>query len=348
LSKEFQTSKLKVLFLGTHSNETLFEKVHLLCLRDHFEVIRINLEDFLPNRVNRIEVSISSDDAIFEINDHKHYLSQFSVLWKRRISNNFMFGERVFHYLLESIPESQSRKLIKELYELRDLILIMAKKNNIRIINDYNPDCLSKPFQNLIAKNFGLLYPNMLVSNSKKNIKGFIQANNDKCITKPLGGIGYLFDEDYIMSLNTTRLTVENVDDIKPNIIFPSLVQTYIKSKYELKCILVGEELFCVKQFIEVGNIPTVDIKEAYKKKLIQNVEYELNSLTKERIIKLCKFFKLDLCTIDIIKSTEDKYYFIEINPDGIIEYYSQFLNISIYKEIFNLIKVDSNSRKNS
>jgi len=326
---------VKFLFLSTHSTEALIEKTQLYCRSKGIEVVRINLEDLIPNTTNSFQITMQDNDVSFVIQDQIHHLSDFSLVWKRRISDNFLSPGRVFETYGNSITIQLKKELTKEIYEVRDLLLHYTRKLKIAIVNDYDPICLSKPFQSITASDFHLKVPSTLVSNSMSYINSFIASGDS--ITKAMFGLGYFVDEKHIMSIKTTSLDLKYTESVSNDSIFPSFLQKQIKSKYELKCILVGEQLHCIKQYSEDGYIPTTDIKEAYRNKQITNVEYTLNEAVKSNVIKMCKYFKLDLCTMDIIRNTDEEYVFIEINPDGIIEYYSEFLTTSIHESIYQL-----------
>ena len=326
---------MKFLFLSTHSTEALIEKTQLYCLSKGIDVVRINIEDLIPNAINGFQIILKDTDVSFIIKGEVHYLKDFSLVWKRRISDNFLSPERVFKAYKDSIPVALKRSLIKEIYEVRDLLLHYTRKFKIPIVNDYDPICLSKPFQSITASDFHLKVPSTLVSNSMSHINSFIASGDS--ITKAIFGLGYFVDEKHIMSIKTTSLDQKYTDTVTNEIVFPSFLQRQIKSKYELKCILVGEQLHCIKQYSEEGDIPTTDIKEAYRNKQITNVEYTLDKTVTKNVINMCKYFKLDLCTMDIIRNTDEEYVFIEINPDGIIEYYAEFLTTSIHEHIFQL-----------
>ncbi|BDS15420.1 ATP-grasp domain-containing protein [Aureispira anguillae] len=328
---------MKFLFLSTHFTETLIEKTQLCCQAEGIEVVRINLEDLLPNKINDIPITVTEKDIAFKLNDKTHYLSEFTLIWQRRISNNFISSGRVFGNFKDIVPKPTLQQLIKEVYDLRDLILHFAQNLGTPIVNDYDIVCRNKPFQTIKANEFGLRCPSMFLSNSMTDLNSFI-AKHDATITKPVGGLGYLFEQDEIMSIKTTAVDLDYTQSVTEEMIFPSFLQERIESKYELKCILVGDELYCIKQYYEGGDIPTTDIKQAYRNNQIKNEEYHLDSKVKEKVIRLCKHFKLDLCTMDIIKSTDGGYVFLEINPDGVVEYYASFLSTSIHKQIFKML----------
>lgn len=328
---------MKFLFLSTHFTETLIEKTQLCCQAQGIKVIRINLEDLLPNKVNDIQVTITEHDVLFKLKGQTHYLSEFSLIWKRRISNNFISTGRLFENYKNIVPQYVLNKLIREVYDLRDLILHFAKNLDIPIVNNYDLTCKNKPFQTIKANEFGLRCPSMLLSNSMTDINAFV-SSHPAAITKPVGGLGYFLEGEETISIKTTSIDLEYTESITEELTFPSFIQERIRSKYELKCILVGDELHCIKQYYEGGDIPTTDIKLAYRNKQITNEEYLLDKGVKDKVIKLCKHFKLDLCTMDIIKNADGGYVFLEINPDGVVEYYSYFLSLSIHERIFKML----------
>ena len=328
----------KFLFLTTYSNESLIEKTMLHCLKQGIEVVRVNIEDFVPHQNSNLRLAILDHDVRLTVGTKQHWLSEFAVIWKRRISNNFLSPARMFSDYGNSVNSEIKTKLIAEIYEARDLLLHFAVHLKIPVINNFDPACFNKPFQSIKAAQFGLQTPSVLVSNSMVEINSFV--SNSPSITKPLGGFGYMSDNSHIMSVRTTRVDEQYTEDISAEVVFPSFLQQRIKSKYELKCILVGDQLYCVKQYsVEGGDIPTTDIKQAIVEKRIKKVQYQLKTEVADKVVKLCKSYKLDLCTMDIIYSDEAGYTFIEINPDGVVEYYGSYLDRPIHERIFSLLK---------
>ncbi|MEL6557863.1 MAG: hypothetical protein AAFQ94_06730 [Bacteroidota bacterium] len=327
----------KFLFLTTFSKESLIEKTMLHCLKHNIEVVRINIEDFVPYQNSNLQIAIMDQDVSLKVGEKQHLLSEFTLIWKRRISNNFLSAERLLAGYRDAVSPEIKRSLISEIYQVRDLLLHCANNLNIPVINDYDPVCLNKPFQSIKAAQFGLQTPAILVSNSSTEIRSFVETK--PAITKPLGGFGYMFDGSAIMSVYTTSVDQSYIENISTDVIFPSFLQERIQSQYELKCILVGGEVYCVKQYsVEDGGIPTTDIKTAIAEKKIKKVQYHLDSSVANKVVSLCQYYKLDLCTFDLIYDDQKGYIFIEINPDGIIEYYGEFLDSPIHEAIFRLL----------
>lgn len=333
---------MKFLFLSTHFKETLLEKTQLYCLAHGIEVVRINIEDLLPNATNTVQVTTTAHELLLTVQGKTHRLREFSLVWKRRISDNYFSVDGLFHAYKDRVPSFVCQSLLREIQGLRDLIVHFARHLAIPILNDYDLTCRSKPFQTVKAVELGLRTPAMMVSNVVSSIQDFFPTC-EAAITKPIGGVGYFEEGGHILSLGTSDLDLAYTEQVTTPSIFPSLVQERIPSAYELKCLLVGDELFCIKQYCEEGDIPTTDIKSAYRANQITNTAYQLHDVMKDKVIQLCHFFQLDLCTLDIIKSTAGEYVFLEINPDGVIEYYSYFLPISIHEHIFKLLLQKSN-----
>ena len=328
----------KFLFIATYSAEALVEKTMLQCLKHGIEVVRINIEDFVPHRNSIFQLTIMDHDVLLKVGKKQHFLSEFSVVWKRRISDNFMSARRIFGNYGEKLHADVTKDLILEVYEVRDLLLHCAANLSIPIVNDYDPSCGNKPFQSIKAAEFGLQTPSILVSNSSAEISSFV--GDKPSITKPLRGFGYIREDPSILTVYTTSVDQEYLDGLTSEPVFPSFLQERVKSKYELKCIMVGDELYCIKQYsIDGGDIPTTDIKKSLSENKIKKMQYHLDPQVAEKVVRLCHYYKLDLCTLDLIYSDEEGYTFIEINPDGIVEYYGTYLDKPIHLAIFQMLK---------
>ena len=119
--------------------------------------------------------------------------------------------------------------------------------------------------------------------------------------------------------------------------LFPSFLQKGIKNAYELKCIYIGGRVYAVKQQPKnPGN--TSDIKLAYKHNNVDISAYEIRNDIKLKIGELCNAFNIDICTMDFIVDDLENYYFLEINQDGVINFYSNYINDNIYEAFYKFI----------
>ena len=114
----------------------------------------------------------------------------------------------------------------------------------------------------------------------------------------------------------------------------PIYLQQYIRKQYEVRLTIIAREVYAVR--IDTKN--KIDWRLDY-----QNHRYTL-IICPEDIIKKCNQMMDDLNLIfgafDFIVTPEDKWVFLEVNPNGQWLWLEQSLNLDISKKILdNLIK---------
>ena len=114
----------------------------------------------------------------------------------------------------------------------------------------------------------------------------------------------------------------------------PIYLQQYIRKQYEVRLTIIAREVYAVR--IDTKN--KIDWRLDY-----QNHRYTL-IICPEDIIKKCyqmmDDFNLIFGAFDFIVTPEDKWVFLEVNPNGQWLWLEQSLNLDISKKILdNLIK---------
>lgn len=174
--------------------------------------------------------------------------------------------------------------------------------------------CLTKPsllrisenkaYVTYLASKIGLLVPKFIFSYNKLELNDFIASN--QCITKSISNL----------SSNTTSIKTfpcsDMVDNIYSELISPIFLQEKIDKDYEIRIIFVNKEFLAVKleSSITYSDIKLVPESEINVKKII------LPHQITESCLKLIMSLGLDFAILDFVVH-ENKYYFLEINPNG-------------------------------
>ncbi|MEM9548745.1 MAG: hypothetical protein AAGA77_22365 [Bacteroidota bacterium] len=280
------------------------------------------------------EIHLSEKGIKFRVEDQFFQLDDIDVIWKRRFNGNFsqyIINKKDF---IQDSPEI-IKYLKREVKTIEDYILNFARDLNIKIINDYDERIVDKLYQMKMANHFQLNTPKFLVSNKVNAVQQFCSGTNT--ITKPISNYGYFFEKNRIFTTGTNTFRPEHLDD-STETIFPSFVQEQIISAGELKCLLVGDKIFASLQAPNEGLISS-DIKRDYRKGAIHLSGYDIPDELKSKLLRLLKYYKLDVCTFDLIMTDKKEFRFIEINSDGIMLFYAQFIDgLDLVEEISNYI----------
>lgn len=328
---------MKVLILATSGSCPFTDIVQSRLIKDNVEVVRlslINLFDvdspyFVPFKLNQSSFT-------FEYKSKSYSLESFDVIWKRRFDGNFYNNViKVGRY--KTFPSSIIGYLEREVKAFAEGILGLARLKKIRIINDYNYQIRDKLNQIQEAKKNGLSVPDFLFTNQKASIVNLVEKY-ENLITKPCSNFGYIRDEESVYSTKTNGVESKEIQNL-PDRVFPSFFQNAIDKIYELKCIYVGGELYGVKQtIVKENNLNFVDIKFEYSNDNVELEGYSVNKEIKRKVKKLCDFYNIDVCTMDFLVDDNNNYTFLEINQDGLISYYANFLRDDIYNKLYSLI----------
>ena len=174
----------------------------------------------------------------------------------------------------------------------------------------------SKILQIKIANYYNINVPKTYVGNNYEELKKFIKnkKKNDKLIIKPLIGLGWYHKKKYY-KINPQFFDFKNIKK-KNFVLFPVTIQKYIEKKYEYRITVVNEEFFICRidnQFSE-NSLHSLDYRNADISKIPHEAS-DLPLVFKRKILKLMKYFKLNIAAIDVVLGQDNKLYFLEINP---------------------------------
>lgn len=173
-----------------------------------------------------------------------------------------------------------------------------------------------------IAQQCGLATPLSLVTNSRRTLSGFI-SKHPQAITKAVHAAGSFPIGNTIHSGMTTRITEEALPKCPHEIFFPSFFQAEIKKKYEIRVFYLEKQLFPVAIFSQRSQKTEIDYRNYDAKNPNRMEVIALPAELSEKIGVFMQKINLTCGSLDFIKSTDNQYYFLEVNPVG------QFLGIS-------------------
>lgn len=254
---------------------------------------RLNCEDLLDNTYS-IEIN---DEFKFALLGEKEYKS----IWFRRTK----------------LPQLNGLSKEDELYTLNELDNFF--KN---LFETLDTRWLSKPhfvykaenklYQLKIAKGVGFRIPETLVTNNKQKVIDFYYRLKSKVIIKPISstriispnGNSFIFtnaiSENLILNLDKYDLT-------------PCIFQENIEKAFEIRVTVVNTSVFAAVVYSQDYN----ESKQDWRRKKLKFHKFELPIFVKEKCIRLCQELNLKFGAIDLIKTPNDDYVFLEINPNG-------------------------------
>ncbi|WP_109436335.1 grasp-with-spasm system ATP-grasp peptide maturase [Aquimarina sp. AU119] len=166
-----------------------------------------------------------------------------------------------------------------------------------------------------LAKELGLDIPDSLITNSKKELLQFFKKQQ-QIITKPLYETVYFNDKSYVAFFKTNTITEEVIESL-PETFFPSLFQGYVEKDIELRAFYIEEKFYTMAIFSQLDSQTKIDFRNYNDEKPNRNVPYLLPEEIEIKIKRLMKELNLNTGSIDLIKTPDKKYVFLEVNPTG-------------------------------
>lgn len=272
------------------------------------------------NKEQEYSINFSNNEPI--INDNKTQakvkLSDFSSYWFRR------------------------GKLLKKIIEVDNI----AQANHAEIVNQYFHYLLkgkntigefytSEPNKLIVleeAKKTGLNIPVSFVVEKKEDLISLLKGGIN-LITKTIAGSSMYQFRDGVGLIYTNPVNKELVDKA-PDEFFPSLIQYEIQKKYELRVFFLEDKFWAMAIFSQKDDQTKGDYRRYNQEKGNRNVPFLLPDDIKEKMYKLMSKLGLNCGSIDLIVSTDNTYYFLEVNPIGQFGNVSHICNFQLEKEV--------------
>ncbi len=275
-----------------------------------------------------------------DFNDQYSYQNKFKSVWFR----GFMGYRDHLQKTIESMEMSKTN-----VSETRWFLGLEIRKTNAQIFHSFDNayqlpkiDKISVDKFSILrkAKELGLSIPASLITNSKKELIDFVQKHK-AIITKPLYETFSLIEENFISSFKMEIINITFVESL-PEKFFPSFFQAYIKKEIELRVFYLEGEFYSSAIFSQLDPKTKHSFKNYNESKPNRVVPYLLPKKIENKLHHLMRELSLNTGSIDLIKTTDKKYIFLEINPTGQFGAFSKKCNYFLEDEIAKtLIKND-------
>ncbi|SHG47858.1 ATP-GRASP peptide maturase, grasp-with-spasm system [Chryseobacterium oranimense] len=288
--------------------------------KDNEVILRINGDDLL-NKDFYIDVSNSE----FNFNNQKINNQIVHTIWFRRtfdqdflniepkIFNDFHNNKTLENHLLSELGT---------IYRFLESFL-----DNSVWINKYS-ESLNKLKTLKLAEKHGLKIPDTYITNKIEIINQL--ATDKNLITKPISDAVTLFDDDSHYMMYTSEVS----EIKKEGYIFPTKLQSKIDKKFELRIFYIDDVFYSMAIFSQNDHKTKVDFRNYNFKKSNRNVPYKLPVKIESSLKELVKELNLKTCSIDMIVSKDEEYYFLEINPVGQFGMVSQPCNYHLEEQM--------------
>jgi len=170
----------------------------------------------------------------------------------------------------------------------------------------------NKLLQLKTAQKIGFFIPETLITNSKIELREFFKEHSENIIIKPISQTRIQYRESSAF-IFTNPVPKSVIEDLEKYDLTPCIFQQNIPKEYELRVTVVGEEVFAAAVYSQEDSETKID----WRKKKLKFVKTTLPFEIAQLCVRIVKELSLVFGAIDLIKTPEGKYVFLEINPNG-------------------------------
>ncbi len=274
--------------------------------------LRLNAEDFGSEGCHlRLELSNTKTERSVFVDGVDVLKGDINRFWLRRDCRPSICGK--FQHEDASLQSSIQRHLTKEARAAKQSLFHML---DLPTLGDYFQMNVHKTELLLLARNAGLKIPATMVTSRKSDLLEFMDKHV-ALISKPL--VDPLFVQakgEGVFASYTEALDAQQVQ-VYPDKFFPSLFQEEIPKAYELRVFYLDAKCYPMAIFSQLDQQTAVDFRKYNTTKSNRRIPYKLPDDITKSLQQLMSEIKLDTGSIDIIRSTNGDYVFLEVNPVG-------------------------------
>lgn len=312
-----------VLIISTNGEKTTQKVIEWLYF-SNIKFIRINDNDFFQTEDFSF---FNADIENISIEQFNLKLKLFNIIWYRKFG--FFNAAKEVQYLKNKV-ESNLMGIIKtEYYGLLNSFISLLPPENLFIPNPKSLP-INKFFTLKCAHQAGLNIPNSIICNNKADLRLFKKKNN-RIICKALDKSQVIGVNEKLFAMFTQEVTDEVIDNLE-EYFFPSLTQELIEKKYEIRSFYFLGKFFSMAIFSQKDKDTEIDYRNYNLEKPNRISCYSLPKEVEEKTANLMKQMNLNTGSIDFIKSKNNEYYFLEINPLGQFDFVSVYCNYYLDK----------------
>jgi ATP-GRASP peptide maturase of grasp-with-spasm system len=267
---------------------------------------RFNGENFIDNSL--IEVILNNECLSYRLGSWYGDESTKNKIWFRRF-----FPYDYYEELNSTIRENHADILTNVFSEINTVFKFAMS------IDADNDDLGRRNINKLVALNnarkVGLNIPKTLVTTCKNKLTGF---KNDcgRIILKPLSDSLSFRASGFSGAVYTTEIDEEKLKQFNDRF-FVSLFQELLEKSFEIRVFYFDFKLYSMAIFSQQNEQTNVDFRKYDDNRPNRTVPYKLPIDVEHKIQLLMKDLNLASGSIDIVRTKDGRFVFLEVNPVG-------------------------------
>ena len=164
-----------------------------------------------------------------------------------------------------------------------------------------------------LARKIGFSTPATATTNDPASVKRLSRSGN--LIAKSVKS-GYVNSPDGFQAIFTTRLSQKDLQDLDGLDLAPTTFQELIPKKSDIRVTIVGANLFAAEIFSQERESSSIDWRATDDPDL-KHKPHVLPDEIAAKCHEMVRTLGLSFGAIDLVRTPEDDYVFLEINPNG-------------------------------
>jgi ATP-GRASP peptide maturase of grasp-with-spasm system len=287
--------------------------------------IRVNATD-LVQYDQQLIWSLKND--IIQIGKMSIELKSIKVVWIRKFG--YFYNLDLVKNLEKFNSYSLKRYLQSEISSFKEIFLLNKKIKWL-----CHPDAINVSKLKMLteARDLNIDIPDTYIVNNKTDLNKAFKKLNSKAIFKSIRDINPIkVDETSYLPL-TSSLTAKIISSL-PKIFLPSLIQEKIEKEFEIRAFYLDGQFYSAAVFSQLDQQTREDFRNYNFERPNRIIPYTLPFEIEDKFHQLMQKLNLNTGSLDIIKSINGKYYFLEINPAGQFGMISKPCNFNLEQKI--------------
>ena len=318
-----------MILIITSRTDITADLVVLELQRRHLPYFRLNTEDF-PASID-ISWTANSPDIPFELRKGRDVLSldTISSVWYRRPGTPN--PSRVLTEIADiDFARRESQAYLQDLWPTLDCFWI-SQPERIRAAEN-------KLLQLRLAHDCGLDVPSTVITNVPDVAKTFFKRHS-RIIVKPLRSQIIAVGDTHAVVPFATLLSSENAEQLADLLRFaPVVVQNFVAKVFDLRVTVVGSRVFATEIHGNPGDGTAVDWRRARDISSLRHIPHHVPSCISTGVLALIRRLGLQFGALDFAVTSDNRYVFLELNPNGQWAWIEQLTGAPISGAIVDLL----------
>jgi glutathione synthase/RimK-type ligase-like ATP-grasp enzyme len=318
-----------MILILTEDSDSHADKVEQRLRQRGTELLRLDPKKF-PSKLE-ISIAYSATGKMrctLCLEDAQVNLESVKSVWYRRPNSPVADREITDNLTAEYVAE-ESKVFLNSLWNTMECLWVPAPQPVLRMAE-------FKALQLKLAGSLGFDLPPTLITNNPQEFLEFYCQHNGNIVSKVLSpalykAVGRTFNR------YTQVVTKRDVAYWRTVRFCPVIFQAYVPKRIELRITVVGREVFAVEIHSQHSNQTRHDWRR-YDQFETPYFRHELPTELRARCLHLVE--RLGLCygAIDMVLTPDDRYVFLEINPNGQYLWIEQTTGLPISEAICDLL----------